>query len=536
MRSLFIEKTTALSLLKPVLENPAIQKVGQNFKYDLTIFARNGIDVQGVAFDTMLESYVLNSTGRHNMDDLAKRYLGHQTITFEEIAGKGKNQLTFNHIPLEQAAEYAAEDADVTMKLQQVLWEKLSKEPTLEKLFKEMELPLLGVLSRMERRGVLIDSDALFLQSNEIANRLSELEEQAYVLAGQPFNLASTKQLQEILFDKLGLPVIQKTPKGAPSTNEEVLEELAFSHELPKVLVEHRGLSKLKSTYTDKLPQMVNPQTGRVHTSYHQAVTATGRLSSSDPNLQNIPIRNEEGRRIRQAFIAREGFTVVAADYSQIELRIMAHLSQDQGLINAFTQGKDIHRSTAAEIFGVALDDVTSEQRRNAKAINFGLIYGMSAFGLSRQLGIGRADAQSYMDLYFKRYPGVQTFMHDIREKAKAQGYVETLFGRRLYLPDINSSNGMRRKAAERVAINAPMQGTAADIIKRAMIQLDQKLQNDPDIAMIMQVHDELVFEVRSEKVAFYSELIKTHMESAADLVVPLIVDVGQGTNWDEAH
>ena len=531
-----LEKTTALALLKPVLENPAIQKVGQNFKYDLTIFARNGIDVQGVAFDTMLESYVLNSTGRHNMDDLAKRYLGHQTISFEEIAGKGKNQLTFNQIPLEKAAEYAAEDADVTMKLQQVLWEKLSKEPTLEKLFKEMELPLLGVLSRMERRGVLIDSDALFLQSNEIANRLSELEEQAYVLAGQPFNLASTKQLQEILFDKLGLPVIQKTPKGAPSTNEEVLEELAFSHELPKVLVEHRGLSKLKSTYTDKLPQMVNPQTGRVHTSYHQAVTATGRLSSSDPNLQNIPIRNEEGRRIRQAFIAREGFTVVAADYSQIELRIMAHLSQDQGLINAFTQGKDIHRSTAAEIFGVSLDEVTSEQRRNAKAINFGLIYGMSAFGLSRQLGIGRADAQSYMDLYFKRYPGVQTFMHDIREKAKAQGYVETLFGRRLYLPDINSSNGMRRKAAERVAINAPMQGTAADIIKRAMIQLDQKLQNDPDIAMIMQVHDELVFEVRSEKVAFYSELIKTQMESAADLVVPLIVDVGQGRNWDEAH
>ena len=531
-----LEKTTALTLLKPVLENPTIQKVGQNFKYDLTIFARNGIDVQGVAFDTMLESYVLNSTGRHNMDDLAKRYLGHQTITFEEIAGKGKNQLTFNQIPLEKAAEYAAEDADVTMKLQQVLWEKLSKEPSLEKLFKEMELPLLGVLSRMERRGVLIDSDALFLQSNEIANRLSELEEQAYVLAGQPFNLASTKQLQEILFDKLGLPVIQKTPKGAPSTNEEVLEELAFSHELPKVLVEHRGLSKLKSTYTDKLPQMVNPQTGRVHTSYHQAVTATGRLSSSDPNLQNIPIRNEEGRRIRQAFIAREGFTVVAADYSQIELRIMAHLSQDQGLINAFTQGKDIHRSTAAEIFGVSLDEVTSEQRRNAKAINFGLIYGMSAFGLSRQLGIGRADAQSYMDLYFKRYPGVQTFMHDIREKAKAQGYVETLFGRRLYLPDINSSNGMRRKAAERVAINAPMQGTAADIIKRAMIQLDQKLQNDPDIAMIMQVHDELVFEVRSEKVAFYSKLIKTHMESAADLVVPLIVDVGQGTNWDEAH
>ena len=531
-----LEKTTALSLLKPVLENPAIQKVGQNFKYDLTMFARNGIDVQGVAFDTMLESYVLNSTGRHNMDDLAKRYLGHQTISFEEIAGKGKNQLTFNQIPLEQAAEYAAEDADVTMKLQQVLWEKLSKEPSLEKLFKEMELPLLGVLSRMERRGVLIDSDALFLQSNEIANRLSELEEQAYVLAGQPFNLASTKQLQEILFDKLGLPVIQKTPKGAPSTNEEVLEELAFSHELPKVLVEHRGLSKLKSTYTDKLPQMVNSQTGRVHTSYHQAVTATGRLSSSDPNLQNIPIRNEEGRRIRQAFIAREGYSIVAADYSQIELRIMAHLSSDQGLINAFSQGKDIHRSTASEIFGVSLDEVTSEQRRNAKAINFGLIYGMSAFGLSRQLGISRPDAQKYMDLYFQRYPGVQQFMTNIREKAKAQGYVETLFGRRLYLPDINSSNAMRRKGAERVAINAPMQGTAADIIKRAMIKIDEVIRHDPDIEMIMQVHDELVFEVRSEKVEFFREQIKQHMEAAAELVVPLIVEVGVGQNWDKAH
>ena len=531
-----LEKTTALSLLKPVLENPAIQKVGQNFKYDLTMFARNGIDVQGVAFDTMLESYVLNSTGRHNMDDLAKRYLGHQTISFEEIAGKGKNQLTFNQIPLEQAAEYAAEDADVTMKLQQVLWEKLSKEPSLEKLFKEMELPLLGVLSRMERRGVLIDSDALFLQSNEIANRLSELEEQAYVLAGQPFNLASTKQLQEILFDKLGLPVIQKTPKGAPSTNEEVLEELAFSHELPKVLVEHRGLSKLKSTYTDKLPQMVNSQTGRVHTSYHQAVTATGRLSSSDPNLQNIPIRNEEGRRIRQAFIAREGYSIVAADYSQIELRIMAHLSSDQGLINAFSQGKDIHRSTASEIFGVSLDEVTSEQRRNAKAINFGLIYGMSAFGLSRQLGISRPDAQKYMDLYFQRYPGVQQFMTNIREKAKAQGYVETLFGRRLYLPDINSSNAMRRKGAERIAINAPMQGTAADIIKRAMIKIDEVIRHDPDIEMIMQVHDELVFEVRSEKVEFFREQIKQHMEAAAELVVPLIVEVGVGQNWDKAH
>ena len=531
-----LEKSTALAAIKPILENPNIRKIGQNIKFDESIFARHGIELQGVEFDTMLLSYTLNSTGRHNMDDLAKRYLGHETIEFESIAGKGKGQLTFNQIPLEQATEYAAEDADVTMKLQQVLWLKLQEEPTLVELYKTMELPLLHVLSRMERTGVLIDSDALFIQSNEIATRLTALEEQAYALAGQPFNLASTKQLQEILFDKLGLPVLQKTPKGAPSTNEEVLEELAYSHELPKILVEHRGLSKLKSTYTDKLPQMVNSQTGRVHTSYHQAVTATGRLSSSDPNLQNIPIRNEEGRRIRQAFIAREGYSIVAADYSQIELRIMAHLSGDQGLINAFSQGKDIHRSTAAEIFGVSLDEVTSEQRRNAKAINFGLIYGMSAFGLSRQLGISRPDAQKYMDLYFQRYPGVQQFMTDIREKAKAQGYVETLFGRRLYLPDINSSNAMRRKGAERVAINAPMQGTAADIIKRAMIKLDEVIRHDPDIEMIMQVHDELVFEVRSEKVEFFCEQIKQHMEAAAELVVPLIVEVGVGQNWDEAH
>ncbi|WP_114892365.1 DNA polymerase I [Haemophilus haemolyticus] len=531
-----LEKSTALTAIKPILENPDIHKIGQNIKFDESILARHGIELQGVEFDTMLLSYTLNSTGRHNMDDLAKRYLGHETIAFESIAGKGKSQLTFNQIPLEQATEYAAEDADVTMKLQQALWLKLQEEPTLVELYKTMELPLLHVLSRMERTGVLIDSDALFIQSNEIATRLTALEEQAYALAGQPFNLSSTKQLQEILFDKLGLPVLQKTPKGAPSTNEEVLEELAYSHELPKILVEHRGLSKLKSTYTDKLPQMVNSQTGRVHTSYHQAVTATGRLSSSDPNLQNIPIRNEEGRRIRQAFIAREGYAIVAADYSQIELRIMAHLSSDQGLINAFSQGKDIHRSTAAEIFGVSLDEVTSEQRRNAKAINFGLIYGMSAFGLSRQLGISRPDAQKYMDLYFQRYPGVQQFMTDIREKAKAQGYVETLFGRRLYLPDINSSNAMRRKGAERVAINAPMQGTAADIIKRAMIKIDEVIRHDPDIEMIMQVHDELVFEVRSEKVEFFREQIKQHMEAAAELVVPLIVEVGVGQNWDKAH
>lgn len=531
-----LDKAQALAALKPILENPQIHKVGQNFKYDLSIFARNGINVQGVAFDTMLESYVLNSTGRHNMDELAKRYLGHQTISFEDIAGKGKNQLKFNQIPLEQAAEYAAEDADVTMKLHQVLSAKLNAEPSLAALFKDLELPLAAVLSRMERRGVLIDCDALFLQSTEIAQRLQELEEQAFALAGEPFNLASTKQLQEILFDKLGLPVLQKTPKGAPSTNEEVLEELALSHELPKVLVEHRGLSKLKSTYTDKLPQMVDPQTGRVHTSYHQAVTATGRLSSSDPNLQNIPIRTEAGRRIRQAFIAREGFTIVAADYSQIELRIMAHLSGDKGLIDAFAHGQDIHRATAAEIFGIKPEEVTSEQRRNAKAINFGLIYGMSAFGLSSQLGISRADAQSYMDLYFQRYPGVQRFMQEIRDKAKAQGYVETLFGRRLYLPEISASNAARRRAAERLAINAPMQGTAADIIKRAMLKLDAMLRDDPDVAMIMQVHDELVFEVRNEKVAYYKDIIKTQMEAAAKLVVPLIVEVGEGHNWDEAH
>ncbi|NBI40101.1 DNA polymerase I [[Haemophilus] felis] len=526
----------ALSALKPILENPKIQKVGQNIKYDLSIFARNGISLQGVAFDTMLLSYVLDSTGRHNMDDLAKRYLGHQTISFEDIAGKGKGQLTFNQIPLEQAGEYAAEDADITMKLQQVLWPKLLQQENLVDLYHHIELPLLSVLSRMERHGVLVDCDKLLLQSNEIGLRLSEIEEQAYKLAGQPFNLASTKQLQEILFDKLGLPVLQKTPKGAPSTNEEVLEELAYEHELPKLLVEHRGLSKLKSTYTDKLPLMVNSKTGRVHTSYHQAVTATGRLSSSDPNLQNIPIRNEEGRRIRQAFVAREGFSILAADYSQIELRIMAHLSQDNGLINAFKEGKDIHRATAAEIFSIPLEQVSAEQRRSAKAINFGLIYGMSAFGLSRQLNIPRNEAQKYMDLYFQRYPNVQTFMTDIREVAKVQGYVETLFDRRLYLPDINSSNAIRRKAAERVAINAPMQGTAADIIKRAMIALDQKIADNLDIQMIMQVHDELVFEVRSEKVQEFSLLIKQTMEQAAELVVPLIVDIGSGENWDEAH
>lgn len=531
-----LDKNACLTQLKPLLENPQIKKIGQNIKYDLSIFANHGIHMQGVAFDTMLESYVLDSTGRHNMDDLALRYLGHQTISFESLAGKGKHQLTFDKIGIQQAAEYAAEDADVTMKLHQTLWQHLSPSPELVALFNEIEMPLAEVLSRIERNGVLIDSQALLTQSEEIAVRLTALEQQAYELAGERFNLASTKQLQDILFTKLGLPVLQKTPKGAPSTNEEVLEELAYDHALPKILVEHRGLSKLKSTYTDKLPQMVNKRTGRVHTSYHQAVTATGRLSSSDPNLQNIPIRNEEGRRIRQAFIARKGFNILAADYSQIELRIMAHLSGDRGLTTAFSEGKDIHRATAAEIFGLPLEQVTSEQRRSAKAINFGLIYGMSAFGLSRQLGIARGEAQKYMDLYFARYPAVQTFMHDIQQKAKAQGYVETLFGRRLYLPDINSANAMRRKGAERVAINAPMQGTAADIIKRAMIAIDREIAQDPDILMIMQVHDELVFEVRSEKVEFYRQLIKQKMENSATLDVPLIVDVGIGDNWDEAH
>ncbi|PJG83641.1 DNA polymerase I [Caviibacterium pharyngocola] len=532
-----LDRADCLAQLKPLLEDPAIKKIGQNLKYDLTVFANHHINLAGVAFDTMLESYVLDSTGRHNMDDLSARYLGHNTIAFETIAGKGKNQLTFDQIDIPTATEYAAEDADVTMKLHQRLWADLSQTETLATLFRDIELPLVGVLSRIERNGVLIDSRTLAAQSQEIAARLTALEAQVHQEAGETFNLASTKQLQEILFNKLGLPIVAKTPKGAPSTNEDVLDELAQQgHSVPKLLMEHRGLAKLKSTYTDKLPQMINPTTGRVHTSYHQAITTTGRLSSSDPNLQNIPIRNEEGRRIRQAFIAPQNYSIIAADYSQIELRIMAHLSQDEGLIRAFNEGKDIHRSTAAEIFGLPLDAVTAEQRRGAKAINFGLIYGMSAFGLSRQLGISRAEAQKYMDLYFQRYPGVQRFMTDIREKAKAQGYVETLFGRRLYLPEINASSAMRRKAAERVAINAPMQGTAADIIKRAMIEIDRAIGQSDEIKMIMQVHDELVFEVRSDKIEKYTPLIKNLMENAAKLVVPLIVDVGIGKNWDEAH
>ena len=532
-----LDLTACLAQLKPILEDEQIKKIGQNIKYDLTVFANHGIEVQGVAFDTMLESYTQNSTGRHNMDDLAERYLGHKTIAFEEIAGKGKNQLTFDKIALDVASEYAAEDADVTMKLHQTLFPELEKTPTLLKLFNDIEMPLVRVLSHIERNGVLIDSQKLLAQSQEIEQRLAEVEAEVHQVAGLEFNLASTKQLQEILFEKLGLPVKKKTPKGAPSTNEEVLEELAQEgHIVPKLLIEHRGLSKLKSTYTDKLPQMINPKTGRVHTSYHQAVTATGRLSSSDPNLQNIPIRNEEGRRIRQAFIAREGYKIVAADYSQIELRIMAHLAHDEGMLKAFTEGKDIHRSTAAEIFGVSLEEVTNEQRRNAKAINFGLIYGMSEFGLSNQLGISRQEARTYMDAYFNRYPNVLQFMTDIKAKAAEQGYVETLLGRRLYLPEIKSSNGMRRKAAERVAINAPMQGTAADIIKVAMIGIDKMIFGDENIKMIMQVHDELVFEVKAERVDHYSQLIKAEMEKAIKLHVPLIADVGVGDNWDEAH
>ncbi|MGK4329970.1 DNA polymerase I [Lonsdalea quercina] len=529
----------ALERLKPLLEDPAVLKVGQNLKYDRGVLARYNIELQGMAFDTMLESYVLDSVGgRHDMDSMASRYLQHKTISFEEIAGKGKNQLTFNQIPLEQAAVYAAEDADVTLHLHQKLWEKLEKEPELRNVFDNIDMPLVPILSRMERNGVLIDSGILAEHSKELTTRLAELEVEVHELAGEPFNLSSTKQLQHILYEKLQLPVRKKTPKGAPSTNEEVLAELALDYPLPKLILEYRGLAKLKSTYTDKLPLMINPLTGRVHTSYHQAVTATGRLSSSDPNLQNIPVRNEEGRRIRQAFIAREGYNIVAADYSQIELRIMAHLSRDAGLLRAFSEGLDIHRATAAEVFGSPLDKVTSEQRRSAKAINFGLIYGMSAFGLSRQLNIPRNESQKYMNLYFERYPGVQEYMERTREQAAEHGYVSTLDGRRLYLPEINARNAMSRKAAERAAINAPMQGTAADIIKKAMIAIDGWLQqqDEPLVTMIMQVHDELVFEVHDSVLEQSKAKIKALMEGCMKLDVPLRVDVGTGINWDQAH
>ena len=528
-----------LGKLKPLLEDPARLKVGQNLKYDRNVLQNHGIDLQGIAYDTMLESYVLNSTAsRHDMDSLARKYLGVDTISFEEIAGKGAKQLTFNQIELEQAAPYAAEDADITLRLHQTLWSELSKLPELAKVFTEIELPLLPVLARMELLGTTIDPKLLHQQSQEIEVRLAELERQAHELAGQEFNLSSPKQLGEILFVKLGLPILKKTPKGAPSTAEEVLAELAETYDLPRLLMEHRGLAKLKSTYTDKLPLMIKPQTGRVHTSYHQAVAATGRLSSTDPNLQNIPVRNEQGRRIRQAFIPSAGYKLVAADYSQIELRIMAHLSGDQGLLTAFAEGKDIHKATAAEVFGVALDAVTTDMRRSAKAINFGLIYGMSAFGLAKQLGIGRAEAQKYMDLYFERYPGVLEYMERTRQQAEAQGYVETLFGRRLYLPDIKSRNAGLRKGAERAAINAPMQGTAADIIKRAMIAVDGWIRGitDGSIHMLMQVHDELVFEIREEKLEEYIALIKEKMSAAAELHVPLVVEAGTGDNWDQAH
>lgn len=527
-----------LRVMKPILEDEKIRKIGQNLKFDRGIMENYGVELRGIAFDTMLESYVLNSVaGRHDMDSLADRHLNYKTTTFEDIAGKGKKQLTFNQIPLEEAANYAAEDADITLLLHQALYPQLEAEKSLLHVYQDIEMPLVPVLSRMERTGVLIDANVLAAQSVELTARLDELEKQAFAIAGEEFNLSSPKQLQTILFEKLNLPVVKKTPGGAPSTNEEVLEELADNHELPRVILEHRSLSKLKTTYTDKLPLMVDPKTRRVHTSYHQAVTATGRLSSRDPNLQNIPVRTDEGRRIRQAFIARDGYCIMAADYSQIELRIMAHLSQDKGLLKAFAKGKDIHRATAAEVFGMPLDEVTADQRRSAKAINFGLIYGMSAFGLARQLGIPRGEAQRYMDLYFERYPGVLEYMARTREHAAEKGYVETLEGRRLWLPEINSRNGMRRKAAEREAINAPMQGTAADIIKKAMIAVDDWLQKENiDALMIMQVHDELVFEVRKEQQAEMAEKIRGLMEAAMKLDVPLKVEAGVGANWDEAH
>ncbi|MEQ4915679.1 DNA polymerase I [Morganella morganii] len=527
-----------LRVMKPILEDEKIRKIGQNLKFDRGIMENYGVELRGIAFDTMLESYVLNSVaGRHDMDSLADRHLNYKTTTFEDIAGKGKKQLTFNQIPLEEAAKYAAEDADITLLLHQALYPQLEAEKSLLHVYQDIEMPLVPVLSRMERTGVLIDANVLAAQSVELTARLDELEKQAFAIAGEEFNLSSPKQLQTILFEKLNLSVVKKTPGGAPSTNEEVLEELADNHELPRVILEHRSLSKLKTTYTDKLPLMVDPKTRRVHTSYHQAVTATGRLSSRDPNLQNIPVRTDEGRRIRQAFIARDGYCIMAADYSQIELRIMAHLSQDKGLLKAFAEGKDIHRATAAEVFGMPLDEVTADQRRSAKAINFGLIYGMSAFGLARQLGIPRGEAQRYMDLYFERYPGVLEYMARTREHAAEKGYVETLEGRRLWLPEINSRNGMRRKAAEREAINAPMQGTAADIIKKAMIAVDDWLQKENiDALMIMQVHDELVFEVRKEQQAEMAEKIRGLMEAAMKLDVPLKVEAGVGANWDEAH
>lgn len=533
-----LSRDTVLQQLKPLLEDENKKKIGHHIKYDINVLGNHGITLRGIAFDSMLESYVLDSvSNRHDMDTIALKYLGEKTVTFEEIAGKGVKQLTFNQIALEQAGPYAAEDADITLKLHQTLWPQLKDNEGLTHIFTQIEMPLVPVLSRIERNGVLIDANLLQQHSKELAARLLELETQAYQEANSVFNLSSPKQLQNILYDKLGLPILEKTPTGQPSTSESALQELALTYSLPKIILEYRSLSKLKSTYTDRLPEQINAHTGRVHTSYHQAAVATGRLSSSDPNLQNIPIRTEEGRRIRQAFIAPPGYKIIAADYSQIELRIMAHLSQDPGLLNAFTQGLDIHKATAAEILDIPLDQVTSEQRRNAKAINFGLIYGMSAFGLAKQLGISRQEAQDYMDRYFARYPQVKHYMESTRQQAHHQGYVTTLFGRRLNLPEINSRNMARQKATERAAINAPLQGTAADIIKMAMIRVDQAFQEKKlDARMIMQVHDELVCEVKEMHLEQAMHIMKSCMTNAATLAIPLIVDTGVGNNWDEAH
>jgi DNA polymerase-1 len=533
-----LDRDHVLEQLRPLLEDPDRAKLGQNLKYDMSVLARYGIELRGVAFDTMLESYVLDSTAtRHDMDSLALKYLGHKTIKFEDVAGKGAKQLTFDQVDVETATDYAAEDADITLRLHEKLWPQLEALEGPASVFREIEMPLLPVLSRMERTGVLVDSRLLAEQSGELAEKMVQIERQAYEAAGGEFNLSSPKQIQEILFERQGLPVLQRTAKGQPSTAESVLEQLAGDYRLPSLILEHRGLAKLKSTYTDKLPRLVNPSTGRVHTSYHQAVAATGRLSSSDPNLQNIPVRREEGRRIRRAFVAREGCRLMAADYSQVELRIMAHLSGDEGLSRAFAEDRDIHRATAAEVFGVEPEAVDDGQRRAAKAINFGLIYGMSAFGLARQLGIERGEAQAYVDRYFERYPGVKAYMDRIRSKAREQGFVETAYGRRLYLPEINSRNQQRRQYAERTAINAPMQGTAADIIKRAMIRVDAWIRDDvPDTYMVMQVHDELVFEVPEDRVDAAAEKVREYMVSAAELDVPLVVDIGTGGNWDEAH
>jgi DNA polymerase-1 len=534
-----LDRAVVLERLRPLLEDKDLSKIGHNLKYDRNVLANHGITMEGMRYDSMLESYVLDSTAtRHDMDSVALKYLGHETIKYEDVAGKGARQLGFNEVPVETAAPYAAEDADITLRLHEAMWPRLVAEPGLEKIYNEIEQPLVAVLSDMEQAGVAIDTAMLAKQSGELARRISGIEQEAQREAGQPFNLGSPKQIQEILFDKLQLPVLSRTPKGAPSTAESVLQELALDYPLPRLILEHRSFSKLKSTYTDKLPLQVCPDTGRVHTSYHQAVAATGRLSSSDPNLQNIPVRTEEGRRIRQAFVARPGCVLLAADYSQIELRIMAHLSSDPGLLHAFATGADVHRATAAEVFGAAPEQVSNDQRRSAKAINFGLIYGMSAFGLARQLGIVRDAAQEYIDRYFERYPGVRAYMEATREQAREQGYVETVFGRRLYLPDIRARNGQRRAAAERTAINAPMQGTAADIIKRAMISLHDWIgaQSKLDITMIMQVHDELVFEVASADAEAVEGPIREHMKGAADLMVPLVVEIGSGSNWDEAH